>query len=445
MLKQSLFATALSAASLCCLLSASGQTRLMLPSNNTLDYDGRALSITNTHVNAGGTGTLPAAIAGIESGAHGTGVLGSTSGSNSNAVSGANTGTGFAGQFVLSGTNANALSAAIRGQNTAGSTAAGNYGNAGLFRNLNIHNQSPAVSISSNGVNSHALYVVNSGGSNGHVTYTHGDEGGVAAWFEITKPSWSSVLFSVNSADTGTRGPYGSAASFIIASTNNTSPAVQVNTDTSLATGLDVVVGGEQAEGVRSYSYGNNATTVDAAELSDAGGRAVFAQSLHGTTAYFQHGTPGVYSHCSYAGGPGWSCSSDRNLKKDFRAAALGDVLDRLARMPVYYYRMKDDTAGVRYLGPTAQDFRAAFQLGDGDTTINTANAQGVALAAAKGLAEKLHEAEARIAGLEQQLAAEHAALVSLQESDSARLAKLEDAVARMPHRTLVREASTAP
>jgi hypothetical protein len=32
--------------------------------------------------------------------------------------------------------------------------------------------------------------------------------------------------------------------------------------------------------------------------------------------------------------------------------------------MPVFYYRMKNAANPVRYLGPTAQDFRAAFSLG---------------------------------------------------------------------------------
>ena len=49
----------------------------------------------------------------------------------------------------------------------------------------------------------------------------------------------------------------------------------------------------------------------------------------------------------------------------------------------------------MRHLGPTAQDFRAAFGLGHNDTTISSVDAPGVALAAIQGLNAKL---EARVA-----------------------------------------------
>ena len=49
----------------------------------------------------------------------------------------------------------------------------------------------------------------------------------------------------------------------------------------------------------------------------------------------------------------------------------------------------------VRHVGPTAQDFRAAFGLGNDDKSIATVDADGVALAAIQGLNAKL---EAKIA-----------------------------------------------
>ncbi len=41
-------------------------------------------------------------------------------------------------------------------------------------------------------------------------------------------------------------------------------------------------------------------------------------------------------------------------------------------------------------MGPTAQDFRAAFGLGEDETTISVVDEQGVALAAIQGLNQKL-------------------------------------------------------
>ena len=51
-----------------------------------------------------------------------------------------------------------------------------------------------------------------------------------------------------------------------------------------------------------------------------------------------------------------------------------------------------------------AQDFKAAFGLGDSDTGIATVDEGGVALAAIQGLNQKVEEKEARIAELERRL-----------------------------------------
>ena|SRR5450755_1817681 len=85
---------------------------------------------------------------------------------------------------------------------------------------------------------------------------------------------------------------------------------------------------------------------------------------------------------------------------------------------------MKGQHSRTRYLGPTAQDFRAAFELGENDVTINTADAQGVALAAAKGLYRKLKEDEATIA-------ADHAQLAKLEHELTAQTVALDAAAAR--------------
>jgi hypothetical protein len=59
-------------------------------------------------------------------------------------------------------------------------------------------------------------------------------------------------------------------------------------------------------------------------------------------------------------------------------------------------------------MGPTAQDFYAAFGLGNSDLSIGTVDADGVALVSAKALerrtteqAEEIHRQAARIEALE--------------------------------------------
>jgi hypothetical protein len=120
-------------------------------------------------------------------------------------------------------------------------------------------------------------------------------------------------------------------------------------------------------------------------------------------------------------------------LKEHFRAVDLDAVLDRLNAMPVFYYEMKHSKSPIRYLGPTAQDFKAAFGLGDSETMIATGNEAGVTIAATQALYRKLKDDEAKIATLQRQLAKQDAAMASLQ----LRLTRLLERIG-------VREASAA-
>lgn len=103
--------------------------------------------------------------------------------------------------------------------------------------------------------------------------------------------------------------------------------------------------------------------------------------------------------------------ASDRNLKENFTAINPREILDKVAALPLSQWNYRADP-GARHLGPMAQDFRAAFNLGADDKTIATVDADGVALAAIQGLNEKLREQanalserDVRIARLERQLA----------------------------------------
>jgi hypothetical protein len=58
----------------------------------------------------------------------------------------------------------------------------------------------------------------------------------------------------------------------------------------------------------------------------------------------------------------------------------------------VSQWRYTNEDAGVKHLGPVAQDFQSAFGLGTDDKSIGTVDADGVALAAIQGLNQKLQE-----------------------------------------------------
>jgi hypothetical protein len=60
--------------------------------------------------------------------------------------------------------------------------------------------------------------------------------------------------------------------------------------------------------------------------------------------------------------------------------------------MPVTTWRYKEGEAGVRHIGPMAEDFHAAFGVGYGPHTIADLDARGVAFAAIQGLNRKLEQ-----------------------------------------------------
>ena len=92
--------------------------------------------------------------------------------------------------------------------------------------------------------------------------------------------------------------------------------------------------------------------------------------------------------------------ASDRNAKENIQPVDPRAVLDKIMAMPISEWNYKEDKAS-RHIGPMAQDFRAAFNLGLNDTSIATVDADGVALAGIQGLHQKLEEKEARIKALE--------------------------------------------
>ncbi len=83
--------------------------------------------------------------------------------------------------------------------------------------------------------------------------------------------------------------------------------------------------------------------------------------------------------------------TSDRNAKENFTAVSPREILDKVAALPISRWNYKTMNDGS-HLGPTAQDFYAAFSLGGSDQTITTVDPDGVALAAIQGLNQKVEE-----------------------------------------------------
>lgn len=114
-------------------------------------------------------------------------------------------------------------------------------------------------------------------------------------------------------------------------------------------------------------------------------------------------------------GESGWYVISDKNRKQEFRALDGNQVLARIRTMPIQEWSYIGSGPRARHVGPTAQDFRAAFGLGTSDLSINTVDIDGINLFAIQQLIERY-----------EMLKSEHEALRNEVSDLRARLERLE-------------------
>jgi hypothetical protein len=146
------------------------------------------------------------------------------------------------------------------------------------------------------------------------------------------------------------------------------------------------------------------------------------------------------------AGGGAWSSISDRNRKRDFRPVDGEALLARLRDMPVTTWSYKSQDSTIRHMGPVAQDFAAAFALGESNLLINTIDIDGVNMAGVKALEARTSAQKTRLDTLEgamtrlqkenAHLRAENEELRRLLEAMNDRLSFIEGAQQRQQQQT---------
>jgi hypothetical protein len=104
----------------------------------------------------------------------------------------------------------------------------------------------------------------------------------------------------------------------------------------------------------------------------------------------------GAYLHTNGT----WTNASDRNRKHLFANITGEDVLHRLRGVPITTWTYRSEAPSIRHLGPMAQDFYAAFRLGDDNRVISTLDADGVALAGVQALDRRTVAQQTEIAAL---------------------------------------------
>ena len=103
-------------------------------------------------------------------------------------------------------------------------------------------------------------------------------------------------------------------------------------------------------------------------------------------------------------GGGSWTAVSDRAAKENVAPVDAQAVLEAVVAMPITTWNYREQSDSIRHMGPMAQDFYAAFGLGLGETTIDTIDPDGVALAAIQGLHAQMEGLRAENAELRQRL-----------------------------------------
>ena len=104
------------------------------------------------------------------------------------------------------------------------------------------------------------------------------------------------------------------------------------------------------------------------------------------------------------SGSGSWVSMSDRNAKTDIQPVNTQDILDKVARLPMTSWRYKAQAPQVRHLGPMAQDFFAAFGLGEDERHIAVVDADGIALAAIQAMYARVRALEAENAALRREV-----------------------------------------
>ena len=161
------------------------------------------------------------------------------------------------------------------------------------------------------------------------------------------------------------------------------------------------------------YGGGDSSNTYLELYRSDQQGSPNVVLNANGNT-YFMGGNVGIGttnpgnplemgSGAYVSSGGVWINVSDRNLKENFRAIDGKSLLEKVASLPISEWNYKAENNRVKHIGPVAQDFYAAFNLGEDDKHISTVDASGVALAAIQSLDQQVKEQDSRIVALQQQ------------------------------------------
>jgi hypothetical protein len=176
-----------------------------------------------------------------------------------------------------------------------------------------------------------------------------------------------------------------------------------INSYATVPGGANNIAGGQY-----SFAAGNYAQALNQAAFVWGDGNGITTSTatnqfmVRASGGVIIYSSSGTAAGVSLAAGSGtWSSLSDRNAKNGFAPVTPQQVLAQVAALPITKWSYKTEQ-GVRHIGPMAQDFHAAFGVGEDDRHITTVDEDGVALAAIQGLNQKLNEKDTEIQKLKE-------------------------------------------
>jgi hypothetical protein len=119
------------------------------------------------------------------------------------------------------------------------------------------------------------------------------------------------------------------------------------------------------------------------------------------------------------SGSGSWESLSDRDAKTDLQVVDENKILEQLSEIQITTWRYKNQDASIRHIGPIAQDFYAAFDVGEDGRYISSIDADGVALAAIQGLYQRLEAKEQQIQSQQHKIEMLEQRLTALERSNS--------------------------
>lgn len=181
---------------------------------------------------------------------------------------------------------------------------------------------------------------------------------------------------------------------------------------TFIGSGINNTANGAHAVNLGSYTnnnsnggcfiFGDNSTAV---ATNNTAANQFMVRAAGGTIFYSNAAlTSGVQLA---AGGGAWATISDINKKENFQKVVGEEVLSKIATMDIQEWNYITQEDKIRHLGPTAQDFHAAFGLGESDTTITTVDIDGINLLAVQTLEKRTQELKNQNTTLQIQLSSQ--------------------------------------